>query len=363
MLNYSPTFYKNVEVNEISNIQSLYNREEHLLSDIEVSDEGKMVIGGTHFVPTEQFMKSLSSILKIPYPFGCQIPIDLLQKNVNTLKTLADRPAIVVFREMDGIKVPINIYSTSNVEQVLKEVHEINSEELIEQFRSEGKYAYRKISMGDFGLCLDVMNEGLGQINLGKIKVGDFASMGYRIYNPITLKSTSLAMKVIAEQYSCSNGMTFPVSLGLNASLGLTNDLGDDNNYFDAFNRSIDETIGKKFILNELDNIFNYMGETPIKYRFLNPIITKFKHQEDLFRHIFTINQAEPINNDSDELKFYAKEAVDNENGDSIYNYFDIMYKATEFRTNLDAISIEDNENYASSIISSYLKQKSLMKN
>lgn len=362
MLNYAKPFYKQVELDEVSKIQSLYNREECFLSDIEVSDEGKIVINGTHFTPTEQFVKSLSSLLRIPYPFVCQIPIDLLQKNITTLKTLGDRPSTVVFRNLDGVKIPVNVFAKSNPEAVLKEIHEVNSDGLIEQFRSEGKYLQRRAVMGDYGLCFDVMNEDLGKIHLNNFKVGDYAALGYRISNPFTLKSTSLVMRLIANQYSCSNGSVFPVELGY-ASLNLSNALGDDNSYFDAFNRSIDESIGKHFILKDLGEIFNKMMETPIKYRFLNPIINKFKFQPDLFRHVFTINAAEPINNDSDELKFYAKEAKENENGDSIYNYFDIMYKSTEYRKDLEIHTIEENEAYTSSLISSYLKQINLFKN
>lgn len=362
MLTYSPLFYKEVELNELPKIQSLYNREECLLSTIEVADDGQIVIGGNHYTPTEQFMKSLSGVLRIPYPFACQIPIDLLQKNVTTLKTLGDRPSIIVFRDLDGVKVPVNIFAKSNPETVLKEAHEIDSDELVEQFRSEGKYVHRRGIMGDYGLCFDVMNEDLGRIHLDNFKVGDYASIGYRLYNPFTLKSTALVMRLIANQYSCSNGMTIPIELGY-ASLNLTNNLGDNNSYFDAFNRSIDESIGKKFVLKDLSNIFNRMQETPISYRFLNPIINKFKSQPDLFRHIFTINPKVPINNDSDELKFYAKQAKEDENGDSTYTYFDIMFKSTEYRKDLEANQIEENENYTSNLITSYLKQINLLKN
>lgn len=300
---------KNVQIGEIDNLQSKYSYEESLLDKFSVEDDYKITVDNKTMDITEMGMQSFCKILGIPYKFGKKIPIDLLQHNVNRLKS----PTRVRMVMRDNTLV--NLMDS----EYYPNFRVLNTSQLLEYF-SGNNFDIKKIIVGDEGASIDIVHKDLGQVDL---EPGNFISFGYRIQNPFTMFDSYLKSSLYADQKVCSNGMVLSRRL-FGVNLDLRKDYGDEQDYFDRFKNSLDKKIGRSYNLDQLANIFDEANHTKVRGIMANKMISSIKNiDEPTCYKIFGFEEKEQ--EIESRKKFKENPLIETDQ-----TFFNVMYQLTE---------------------------------
>lgn len=326
---------------------SLYNFRDSELKDFKVENDGKISVKGEgNYEFTPSFLDSFCKLLTIPYSFGKKIPIDLLQFNVDRLKGESKINSNVKFVFRNNILVNVLKTDSNPFFKSLK------PSEIISHFNPE-KFDITECVMGDYGLTMDVTHKDLS--NFEVTKPGDIVSIGYRFSNPFTMFGTTFTAGLYLRQLVCSNGMVANKSIGFKKpSINLRNNLGGDEMYMEAMDKSLRESISKDFSLEKLSTIIKGMLETKIDYRHLQPMLNKVStYQPEYMTAVFNIDWTK-------EKQMYEDLYKSREKDLSTFKYFDVMFKMTQECQKLDLRSKLQIEEYSDTIINSYKHQISL---
>lgn len=333
------------DIQEIERIQNLYETEELNLHDINVNSNMEITIGESEKMQgTEDFYQSFYNLLGIPYPFTRKIPNDLLLTNIERLEQEFNRPVKIVRRG----DVLVNVVNNMNKKGQPLFFQEINSSLMMDNFMSDS-FEMKNSYAGDYGLVLDVVHKDLGEGKL-KYEVGDTINIGYRLRNPFTMFENKLSMSLYVNQLSCENGMVMGKDFG-GVSLSLNKNIGDEETFLQRFRTNIDMNISKQYSLNKIIETYQGMINTPIKNRWLKPIMSNVrKVDDDLFTRVFKCNW-------DDEKELLQDSFVNNETDDSDYKYFDTLFNITKEAQSETVSNRLFLEEYNSKIINLYKKQ------
>lgn len=339
-------FFKPItNIKEVEEIQSRYSYDDCMLEDI-IMDEGwDIKIKDDNFKGTDDFYINLFKLLNIPYPFTRKIPGDLVVTNVDRLNDEFNTPVTVVRRE----NTLVNVVKATNNKGKQAFFQKINTGLLLDYFSSEN-FEMKNCYVGDEGAVIDIIHKDLGQLKLKDREVGDIIDIGYRLTNPFTMFDNSLKMSLYLNQLVCSNGMVVGRDFG-GAKLSLNKNLGDEQVFIERFRTNIDHSITKRFTLDELTDLYNRMVQTPIKYRWLKPIIsTVKKFGDDFLARVMKIDWEQ-------EGESYKDNFENEENEDSDFNYFQTIFDLTQQAQNESVVNRLFLEGYNDKIINLFQKQ------
>lgn len=335
---------KENDIDKLNSFQNKYSFIDSSLSEISITEDGVFTVGSEQYKYTGPFLNSLSKLLKIPFQYAKQIPVDLLSKNVNRLKGLHNQPIKMCHR--NGVMVnTISTKKQSHFQNVL-------TGDVLEYFNNDS-FKINKSIIGDNGAWVDFIHKDLGVVERAK---GDIIEIGYRIRNPFTMFGNRLEVLLFANQLVCTNGMTMPRNL-FNVGVNLNQVYGEGNEYIERLRNSIDKSISKGYSLNNLADLFLGMSRTNINNQNLKKIFGSWRRTPELnFEYVFGFNWEEKGKDFMESIKEKDYELSD-------YCYFDTMYKMTEECQKYDLTTQIKVENYTGNLITMYEKQKKLMEN
>jgi len=248
-------FVKETEVTVIDWDEGIYQSQEVYnigireirYRDLQVNEQGFIVVGNEIYTTTEAGLIGLCKRLGIPDPFAHRIPFDLLQTNIHRL--LSERSTN-----------QINVMHNTN-RTILNFMHDtfvpVNNTKLLTEMRQKFPNFPIKISIGDRGMDLDVISFNREVEVNRENKVGDIIRAGLRLSSSHT-GFWSTKANVLLQVLRCTNGAVMPSSWG-EAKMRLSPEKDAEKIYKDFFNQIIKLT-------PSFDRLTGILSKSPNSY-------------------------------------------------------------------------------------------------
>lgn len=331
--------------NGIQNIESKYFKIDNIQLDsiqFQPNMSNEFLIEEKEFDGTEDFYKSILKLLKIPYRFSLDIPRDLLLINFDKLKKEKTRSVRLIYRD-DNILV--NILPLFDIHKLRSITYQkVKTDEILSYFIASDDYIVNAIVSDSNGTIVDVVSESLGTIKIDDTEY----ELGYRIYNPITYRKTSLQALMMLFTNDRKTSILLPKSI-FSISTDLRKEYTDAIQCIEMFRNGIDEVINAKINFQEIEQLIKSLQDIKITFKSLKPIFNKIKSTDlNLFEKIFI-----------EDLKFYSEMFENGETEIWDKTYYDLIQQINQMSTEYvlsDEIRIFDCIELTRYIIANFIK-------